>query len=362
MRGWPLLLLACGHLGFGDSPPAGDAPVPTDADAPTVDAADRPNIVFVTSGRTNGDMGGLAGADAACMTAARNGMLAGTFVAFLGTPGSTAVGRIAAGSGGWVTTDNRTVFASLTDLEAERQVFPIDRDELGHLVDAIFYTGTTEAGGSLPENCNSWSSGSSATAASVGATRSTNGDAFDASATDCSNAHPIACFEIDHGVAPTIPTITSGRFAFVTRDTWTPGLGVFDADMFCKTQAGLANLPGTYRALLATTGATASSRVPTAGPWRRPDMVPITTVALDALPLAVPINRDQATNPIEGQHPVVWLGAGALGGLSSTNTCSDWTSTTVGGMGVTITIDSVDAPTPQSSPCSVGQRLLCAEM
>src|SRR5262249_34719103 len=94
----------------------------------------------------------------------------------------------------------------------------------------------------------------------------------------CGSALPLHCLQVDYNVNLTY-TKATGRTAFVgvQRFINAPnGSGVAGLDQFCADKANAAGLPGTYRALVATTTASAAARFSTSGPpWVRTDGVPI---------------------------------------------------------------------------------------
>jgi hypothetical protein len=95
----------------------------------------------------------------------------------------------------------------------------------------------------------------------------------------CSSKARLYCFGVDRQAQVAVTPVV-GRYAFMTHSTWTPGGGIATADALCQQEASAAALPGTYKALLAPTGASAASRFDTSGlPWIRPDGTPIAPTA-----------------------------------------------------------------------------------
>jgi hypothetical protein len=99
MRLVPIMfLVACGSAQSqtsADEPPgpgddlAGESGLPA-----AINAADARKLVFVTSQAFNGNLGGLAGADAKCQTLARAAGLPGTYKAWLGNATVSAASRL----------------------------------------------------------------------------------------------------------------------------------------------------------------------------------------------------------------------------------------------------------------------------
>ena len=120
-----------------------------------------PPTVFVTSESYNGNLGGLAGADAKCQTRADSTKLGGTWLAWLSTDSFNAITRLqdAGALGPYVRTDGVVVAEDLADLTDGELNAPIDKDEYG--IDngmLIVWTGTTQSGlaHGHPMMCNNW--------------------------------------------------------------------------------------------------------------------------------------------------------------------------------------------------------------
>lgn len=111
--------------------------------------------VFVTSTEHNGNLGGLAGGDAICNTLA--GALGGKWVAWLSGGGQSAANRLSAG-GPWYLVDGKTlVFASKAALSTSGPTAALSMDEKGATHSAgRAWTGTSQAGQPLAENCGGW--------------------------------------------------------------------------------------------------------------------------------------------------------------------------------------------------------------
>jgi len=154
--GLGLLSVACG----GDKMPnvGPDASVPLGIDAPVAPAKHR---VFVTSGQFGANLGGLAGADAACQGAATAAALGGTWRAWLSTSSVDAIDHIADVSP-WYLIDGTTLaFSSHAQLGGQPSA-PIDQNESGHTYDpAVTNTSdlvvrTGSVAGRAAETCSDW--------------------------------------------------------------------------------------------------------------------------------------------------------------------------------------------------------------
>lgn len=315
------LALGCGRLRFDDNDGGIGDGGPLDPDA----LVPRANRVFAASGTYNGNLGGIDGADEICRTRAEAAGLPGTFVAFLSTNTTDAIGRLT-GSRGWERVDGKPVVDTVEDLMAEKQFYPISLDEQGQPVTIAVGTGSHSSGTSEGTNCSEWMS--STGSGIFGSPTASSGASIRFGYTGCGVGLTVYCFETGHNfqLAPP-PVTTGGRVLFVTSTEWTFG-ALSTADTLCNNEAGPAGLPGTYTALIATDGASAASRLSSlAGPWKRSDGRLITSGALGTTPLELPPNLYASGVPYTGDGiRYVWMGSGDLttpGTASST--CSGWT-------------------------------------
>ena len=134
------------------------------------------------------------------------------------------------------------------------------------------------------------------------------------------------------GVSRTNPAISApanaGRFAFVAATTFTIGIGLDAADAHCAIDATGAGLPGTYKALLATSGASAISRFDTSGaPWIRPDHVLVAAHAADLATDTFLAPIDLSATGAAMVNYATWGGATSIGAVGSDDTtCVGWTA------------------------------------
>ncbi len=153
-----LATLACSGVPsdlVGDRPPDEEGP---DA-APPIDDSDVPHkVVFATSGKQNGDLGGLAGADQICAEHAQSAGLEGDFKAWLSSPDESAAARLAHADIPYARTDGLRVAAGWDDLVDGELVAPIDRDETGVPVSGDAWTGTLPSGGVAELTCAGFAS------------------------------------------------------------------------------------------------------------------------------------------------------------------------------------------------------------
>jgi hypothetical protein len=172
---------------------------------------------------------------------------------------------------------------------------------------------------SLSGNCSDWTTGNlygTGTPAASGILW------VDSGAVACTNLSHLYCFGVGMS-SPLEVTPASGRLAFVTVQSYTPTMGLAGADMLCAAEAAAAHLPGTFRALLGSSTASAISRFDVSGPtWVRTDGIPLADSALafangdlTASPsltaLGTPASTDRAMTGGDISVP-------------SMDTCTDW--------------------------------------
>jgi hypothetical protein len=116
--------------------------------------------VFVTSTRNNGNLGGIAGADAMCQSCAANAGLQRTYKAIISAAGDAAVDRLVI-SGPiwlWTCTGFEKVADDAADLWDGTIARALDRDELGVAIQTSLtaHTGSNVDGSAHVNNCNNW--------------------------------------------------------------------------------------------------------------------------------------------------------------------------------------------------------------
>jgi hypothetical protein len=301
-----------------------------------------PNYVFLSQGTVTGATG-IAGADTLCQSEAQSASppLPGTYRAWLSTDSTGASSRLGSARA-WVRPDGKPFADRVADFAAagpSHIYYPIRLSATGSDLGRLdVFTGTNYDGQPYAgSTCGSWSS----SATGSGATGvSTAGAAMFTiwGSSPCSFPRPVYCFGISN-TSQLLVTPTSGRKAFLSRGAWSPGGGLASADALCQSEATSAGLSGTFKALLATTTASAASRFNQSGaPWVRVDGVALapTAAALFAsgtliwdLPLNIPAdNSGQRSNssqwsgapsPPSGTNLLTLVG-------TATTTCQDWSS------------------------------------
>jgi hypothetical protein len=312
-----------------------DAPIAPPDGAPDAMVVTTPNLVFVTSTHHDGNLGGVAGADAICQARAQAAGLPGTYRAWLSTAGASALSRLGSASG-WVRPDGKLVARSITDLAGDHLFYPPRLDELGHDVgDQLVRTATGKGGAMVngSDTCGDYHVGTDGTFVAAGEASGTGWLYTAGYGSTCADATALYCFGIDR--SDTLPTPTAaGRRAFATSGTWAPGTGLASADALCQQEAQAAGVPGAFKALLATVGASALSRFDLTGaPWVRVDGVALAPTAA-ALGSAAYLDASPGVTPdgVQGfGNDGVWTGGALTAPGTTSATCNGWTSTTATG-------------------------------
>lgn len=164
----------------------------------------------------------------------------------------------------------------------------------------------------------------------------------------------------------------SRLYVFTTASSFTGNLGgQAGADAKCNSAAAAAQLPGTYRALVITSGQTLAQRVPDAGPWYRIDGQLAFQDAAEVLSAPrVPLDLTESGNAVTG-YGSAWTGVIKYGGVSG-STCTNWTDSGAGSIGKAgdtgaATSNYIDnnpsaCPTFNCGPsCSTALHLYCLE-
>jgi len=174
----------------------------------TVDASFklRPNLLFVTSGLYNGDLGGLGGADSICKSLAGAAGLSGTYVAYLsgGTSNAPifAPSRVGAAAG-WVRVDGRPVVQRIEEMHQGQLLNAPSITELGQDVGQTqfmrVWTATYPDGSGAVPACGttSWTNSAGGEAAIGNATATTSAAVFTGSYGCNQTTQRLYCLGID---------------------------------------------------------------------------------------------------------------------------------------------------------------------
>jgi hypothetical protein len=306
------------------------------------------NYVFTTSTMyVPGNLGGLAGADAACGQRATAGHWAGHYVALLSTGSTSALSRLGTASG-WIRVDGLPFAGTTSTLFSSSNngvvYYPPRIDETGKDIPAgEVVTGTSVAGaGTAGNDCtgytvpdaNAFVGAGNPDAGAVGWVSTSN--------RPCSfNTFRLYCFGTDYTATVGAPG-TTGRIAFLGSSVFNPSTGVSGANTICKNDATAAGLSGNFAALLSTsTVAAALGFSATGANWVRRDGVQVAAspAALLQGTLTAPIAQ-LANGTYAGYGLGVWTGSTAPNILGGAYTCNDWTNATASYDGMYGTMDS----------------------
>lgn len=176
-------------------PPPADARGADEADArPPIDDTDVPHkVLFATSTKHNGDLGGLEGADALCAERAAAAGLEGSFMAWLSAPDVPARQRLAHAEMSYARTDAVRVADDWDDLVDGELAAPIDRDESGAEVSGDAWTGTIASGEPALLTCGGFDSVDESGV--CGSTRETGAAWTDNIQPPCTSALRLYCVE-----------------------------------------------------------------------------------------------------------------------------------------------------------------------
>lgn len=160
-------------------------------------------IIFVTSTTHNGNLGGLAGADAICAARATAAGLPGTFMSFLSDNTTGAASRLTQATIPYQLVTGTTVANNWSDLTDGTIAAPIDRDEFGALVPASnTFSNTAASGAGVCETtlgwvCNNWTTTGALGSTCFGSTTATNNlwSANGSASVSCSSLQRLYCIE-----------------------------------------------------------------------------------------------------------------------------------------------------------------------
>ncbi len=285
----------------------------------------------------------VSGADWACKAAAIGAGLTGTYVAWVARDGINANARLGTARG-WVRGDGRPFADSIAMPDFPGQIYyPVVADELGTSGETWdVLTGAALDGSIAPlYSCSNWTVTDSSQSARTGA-RGTGSFAWSSYyQVACDQPMRVHCFGVDYVAKVTVPAAPAARkFVFVSNGGFVPSAaGLMGADNTCNVAAMNYGLPGTYKAMLATSTTTIASRFSTTGvPVVRPDGVWVSntdTEFLSATPvLLAPIMAH--ANPNSYIRSGIWTGTNSPTALSPGDgyCCNNWTTNTASSAGI----------------------------
>jgi len=313
--------------------------------------------MFVTADSFNVGSLNVDGANGKCMAAAAAATppLAGVFRAWLANADGSAQLQLG-NARGWVRIDSVPFVDRISDLIGGQILYPprIDENGVDHPDDTVSVATAAAGNGVLVSDCNHFTNTGMMT---IGRPDATADDWTDLMSLPCPNNFHLYCFGVDHiSPLPALPVI--GKRAFVTASPFaiSPG-GIGDADMLCGREANAAHLQGTFVALLATTTASAASRVGS-GPWVRMDGVSLgDNLAAPLAPLNVQANGGYSFG-------TVWTGAPLPSSTGvDASTCNDWKVDSSGLQGSSTRSNGQHFyDEGASAQCSSGRPIRCFEL
>ena len=155
------------------------------------------------------------------------------------------------------------------------------------------------------------------------------------------------------------------NYVFVTSTKQNANFGgLAGADQLCAVRATAAGLPGTYRAFLATSTASAASRLNGARGWLRTDGLPFadstTSLFTNHQVFYPPATNELGVNILE--DIAIYTGTDGSGNAYPNYTCADWTSTNGYGESGDAMTGSVSWEFESAVSCNVLVRLYCFEV
>lgn len=287
------------------------------------------NYAFVTSSTHGGNLGGLVGADTICATRASAAGLPGTYVAWLSTASVDALARLGSARG-FIRPDGAPFADEPGDIAVNQIFNALHIDENGADVGAVsVWTGTLKNGTKAPQTCGNWIDPGQNGRIGL----SQGGPPVwteSISSPSCGQSHRLYCFGIAQTTTELTPTVTSGKIAFISNATINPGSnpgGIGAADALCANEA--TNLNGSYKALLASTTASAISRFTPGNVYIRRDGTRIGDYATLAAggTLESGIWQRPTGVYLNSFADVVWTGAATPSAVGTTaSTCGNFAS------------------------------------
>ncbi len=156
--------------------------------------------VFVSSGTTRGDTGGLGGADSTCQNKATTVNLGGTWKAWLSSTTTSAESRLSHATVPYILVDLSTKIANdWNDIVDGTIDAPINKDESKNTVSSTAWTNTTPSGNIVNQTssttCNGWTSNSSSVSGRFGSTTQSDGSWTNSTTSACNSNRKLYCFE-----------------------------------------------------------------------------------------------------------------------------------------------------------------------
>ncbi len=307
----------------------GDAGVP-DSGTPDSGASDAGddfhpdgsyNYVFVSSVQViPASLHGADAGDEICQALAADAGLPGTFRAWIGLSGDNAVTRARLDRArGWIRPDRAPVVDRPEDFGVY-VYYPPRLDERGRDVGSDNVVSGARFDGTVAPNCGDWTDAANSMEEACGACSAP--DWLGGGGAPCGMPARLLCFGNEQYRALELAPVTGPPRVFTSEPWTTDGGGLAAADDWCNAQAAARDAGSGYVALLATTSASAASRLGAGTMWVRLDGVPVGD--LHTIALLAPLAGGPA-----GLGDAAFTGAARVDTAgSSASTCADWTATT----------------------------------
>jgi hypothetical protein len=346
-----------------------------------------PLKAFITAAAHSGDLGGLAGADAICQTAAESAGLPGTYRAWLSTSTTDAYchvqgysgtksancgqSSLPTAAGPWIRTDGAPFAGTIDKLVSGEIYTPPQYDENGSLVnpDAALFTGTNPDGTlntnySIPRSCNDWNSNSDSYTVQIGISYGTTFLWTQITSTICSASGHLICLQTVSGPELPARTIPAGaKRVFVSSTSQTGNLGgLSGADTICQSLGSSLTPAGTFVAWLSDDTHDAKDRVTSSGPWYRLDGIKVANSKADLIDGTVFTSINYDNTGSYSPMTDAWTGTNS-GGTRSIYYCSNWGSPSSGVYGTVGNISTASSSWSDVThfSCNASYKLYCFE-
>jgi len=201
------------RLGIGTSIPSGKLEVVgnikisgiqfPDGSVQTTAYRDTRKRIFITSTTYNGNLGGLAGADAKCQARAVAGILAGydvigTYIAWLSSSATSVSARSTHSTLGYIRIDGTLIANNWEDLTDGTLIASPNMTELGGTWASGYapWTGTSAYGLATPYTCNAWTNATATYTGTLGWAVSTSSTWTDYTNMQCGyTSSPLICIQ-----------------------------------------------------------------------------------------------------------------------------------------------------------------------
>ena len=179
-----------------------EGPIESDSGAHPEDGlpAESTRRVFVTTGVSGGDMGGLTGADRICLDAANRAGVGGQWLAWLADDTDSPSTRFTRGEGGYSLIDGTVIATGWHDLVDGEVDAPINLDLTGSLIsDVLVWSNVSVSGeaiGRMPnESCSNWAGDSDGSSGMTGDSGKIDSGWTHGANRPCTSQLHLYCFE-----------------------------------------------------------------------------------------------------------------------------------------------------------------------